>query len=592
MSSLDPNKISRRRILVSGTAIVMAGSQTRAFGSDTGEGQLKAIIKHQGKALEYLYSDGTDLGDYKSEIGGFTQKCICVKRSDFPITVFFRPDINSDRQEVVFELGDVWAEVPVHLSEYSVEIFKGLVKLAEVNVREHFWFSRWRWQSSQRPIVKHVDELIPEGLLPPYSIGGDLLSPALSKAHVSPASPDKPKGLPTSGSVKLPTGGKFTDKGLALGLKNEASVGKKIEYTIMGLAGVTPQMGRTGERPDIGLLTEPQAHFVITGSHDSLSILRAQAEAAGTVPWHMRDHKTYAPVDLERYANMSWYGRGQGDPAIATLDSLVSIDSAHQPALAYLPYLLTGDPYHLEDLQFAANWNRGSLPPGYRLSVPQSRAYAWSARTLAQCARVSPDDVPSWLLPKSYWLTDLDRHRKWLTQTYVNSDEPLRSIFRTIETVEGGQRDEGPKGPKASWIAAWQEDFLACVLGWMVKMGFEDWKPIFDWKIHSTMQRCNGKSGWKRGHSSPYRLLVRKSHEHPFFTTWKESWDATSSAWEWENDDPNLIPDGDYTYYLYTRGALVMAQQLGVPEADEALNWINTQLSRLNAKIYYKWQLG
>ena len=127
------------------------------------------------------------------------------------------------------------------------------------------------------------------------------------------------------------------------------------------------------------------------------------------MPWHMRDEHTGAPVDLDTYSEMSWYyDPAVGKPHIDTVKCDVVLDDAHQPALAFLPYLLTGDPYHLEDLQFAANWNRGVNPPYLRLNVGQVRAFAWSRRTLAQAAKVTPEKVPKWLQPRSYWEKDLN----------------------------------------------------------------------------------------------------------------------------------------------------------------------------------------
>ena len=80
----------------------------------------------------------------------------------------------------------------------------------------------------------------------------------------------------------------------------------------------------------------------------------AQGEAASTVPWIVRDEKTGAPLDVIAYPKASLYGPRGSDPFIPSLQGPVTPDSAHQPALAYLPFLLTGDPYHLESLQFQA----------------------------------------------------------------------------------------------------------------------------------------------------------------------------------------------------------------------------------------------
>ena len=47
------------------------------------------------------------------------------------------------------------------------------------------------------------------------------------------------------------------------------------------------------------------------------------------------------------------------------------------PSLAYVPYILTVDPYYLEELQLQSNWDWGSLPPSYRSTIAQTWAEAF-----------------------------------------------------------------------------------------------------------------------------------------------------------------------------------------------------------------------
>ena len=531
--------LTRRFILAASTAFAARAGLVRAE-----EPPLRAVVTLDGQPFSYEAAKGKDLGDFTSEIGGFTQRCLKVTHDACPLIVFFRPDHDGKRLEVVFEHGDLTGAPPQNLNGYGVEIFSGTTSLAKIDVPKHFWFGRWRWQSAPRPIVGDVKALIAKSALPPYALSKDVGSPPLAP------------------------------------------------YATMGLAGVTPFMGATGERPDIGLLTEPQAHYVCTGSRDALAIVRAQAEAAGTLPWHMRDGKTGAPVDLDAFSKMSWYPeRPNGAPHIPLANTGIFIDSAHQPALAYLPYLLTGDPYHLEDLQFAANFNRGTLPVEYRLSIPQSRAFAWSMRTLAQAATVTPATTPRWLLPRAYWQKDLSRTRAWFDENYVKSRDPVRAVFRSSDNP-GSNRADGAAAPEGTWIPPWQEEFLATVLGWMVMMGFEDWRPAFKWKIASTIARTDGKSGWQRSHSTPYRLVIRPDKAAPYVKNWSEAWQLTSTLAEWPPSDADEIQGNDLTYYTYTRGALVMALSLGVQEARPCLTWLEDQLRRRNATIPYRWRIA
>ena len=515
-------------------------------------------VELDGGTFRFAAADGEDLGDFSSQIGGFTQGCRRVTRNDCPLVVYFRPDRTSDRTEVVFELGDLWTGAPRNLGPYRAAIAHGGNEVAAIEVPRHFWFSRWRWQSAPRPIVPDPAALITKGLLPPYPLHGRAA-----------------KGLP---GAPMPT-----EKGAALGL------GKTIAYRPMELAGIEPHMGATGERPDIGLITEAQARFITMG--DGEALVRAQAEAAGTLPWHMRDSHNGAPVDLDRYATMSWYEETRvGKPHISLSDSGISIDAAHQPSLTYVPYLFTGDPYYLEELQFAANTNRGSLPPEYRLSIPQTRAFAWSLRTLAQAALVTPVAVPRWLMPRDYWRRDLDRTRDWFTQNYVQSPDVLKRVFHITDNP-ANSRDEGPTTPGGAWTAPWMDDFLAAALGWLVMMGYEDWRPAFTWKLANTLARTDGKSGWGRAHATPYRMILRPDKSAPYVDSWAAAWDLTRRLWNWNDTDPNAIEGKDLTYFTYTRAVLALAVRLGVAEAQPNLAWLDGELKRRAAVIDSKWQI-
>jgi hypothetical protein len=526
-------------------AFVAVASVPFVARAGVGEDSLRAVLTMNGQSFTFDANKADDLGVFKSP-AGFTQSCLRATDPRLPLTVYFRPDVDTDRVEVVFEAGRVWDGSPANLGAYRVEITRGEKRLAVIEVPQHFWFSRWRWQSAARPIVAQVAVLHQRGLIPP------LVNPSESFPGRAPASP------------------------------------RAEHYRVMELAGIAPDMGATGERNDIGLVTEHQARFLCTQAKDALSTLREQAEVAGTIPWHIRDERTGAPVDLDRHQEMTWYGgREVGKPHISLTESGIRIDSAHQPALAYVPYLLTGDPYHLEDLQFAANFNRGSLPPQYRLSIPQPRAFAWSLRTLAQAAKVTPDAVPQWLLPADYFRKDLDRTRTWFEKEYVDNPEPLRRVFRATDNLAYA-RDE-PQAPGGTWISPWQHEFVVAVMGWLVLMGFEQWRRAFIWQVGGTLARTSDRSGWNRAYPSPYRLLVKGDKAGPTVESWAEAWRLTSARAELH--ERTSLADGDPMSAIFTRGALAMAVRLGVKDAQEPLRWLTEELQSKSAVIPYKWRL-
>jgi hypothetical protein len=572
----------RRQVLSYGAAgfAALAGSKNLAFAATAPTHS--AQVKLNGTQYLFRQDDGTSLGDFVSTIGGFTQSCIITRVQGCPLTVYFRPDKTSARNEVVFELGSVFNGTAADLGPYTVVISLGSQVLATVDVPAHYWFSRWRWQSAVRPICADIDKMIAQNLLPPFDRAGQLSIAATSPSSISTAA-----GTGSS-TVCLPTGA----LPVAPIIAQTQPQSTYVPYAVMGLAGITAYMPQTGERPDIGIVTEPQAEYICTSRQAALDVMRARAEGAGTCPWHMRDEHTNAPLNLRTYPQATWYtDTTQGTPYVKTTKTPVTLDSSHTPALAYVPYLLTGDPYHLEDLQFQANWNIGSLTPQYRMTFPQSRGFAWNLRTLAQSARITPDRVPSWLLPNQYFVDFLTDYRQYFETNYVNSSQPERARFRVTTNIDNS-RDEGPTAPAGTWTAPWEEDFIATVMGWVVAMGFTEWQAAYQWKFSSTFARTSGTSGWVRAQSTPYRMILRATATAPVANSWADVWNLTKQITQITYTDANTWAPTDMTYLTYTRGALVYVDQLKEWNVAENLAWATAQLRAKNWNTAYKWRLG
>jgi hypothetical protein len=138
----------------------------------------------------------------------------------------------------------------------------------------------------------------------------------------------------------------------------------------------------------------------------------------------------------------------------------------------------------------------------------------------------------------------------------------------------------------------WQDEFVACILGWGVLMGFRDWQTAFDWKIGSTIARTSDATGWIRAQATPYRTILRASATSPFVQSWAEGYQLTQQINGITYTDPDTWYPTDMTYLAYTRGALVYAVALGTPGADPCLAWATGQLTAKHWNTDYKWRLG
>lgn len=522
-----------------------------------------AVITVAGQQFVFDAAQGEDLGAYKGEF--VHQRCIRVMRRDTALTVYFRPDVGVERLEVVVELGHCWLAgsglKPEHIATpYTCDIrYKGK-SVNVVQVPYQWWWSRWRWQSAPRPVVRAKADLLSKKLIPPFGASGLY-------------------GLRASGSVVDWPGP-------------------------MGTGHLMTGMASPGDREEIGLFTECQAEFLVSGSRSALASMLSQAEACGTMPMHWRDERTGALVDLYKYPTLGANSADTPSLPAAIVPRAANngpvdiryflVEQAHTPPLAYLPYLLTDDPFFLEELEALATMAvcRASYHrvvqhlPGV-VPLGETRAFAWSMRSLFQLGVIAPESPPAWLHDRKYWRRCVADNLIVFTRT-MNSPSRLHHLFRAF--------------PITSMISGWQNCYVGVVLAMAVWMGYEEWRAPLEWFFKGITDLCNGKSGWNKQWPCPY-------YYHPY-RPWKtagtmglipdtrcDADTAASYAEAWEDFKvENKIDDKGWdgrsimqeqsgpVYYLYLRGTLAFATHLGVPETAECQAYISSALPSVMAK--------
>ena len=444
--------------------------------------------------------------------------------------MFFRPDRGQPRFEVVVELG--WpGDAPLSSASYIATIKRGGRTHASISVPEHYCWSRWRWQSAPRLVRKSSGALQTSGKVPRFD-------PSLTIGR-------RPKfGLPD-------------------------------RYEPMSFPRLAKDMGATGERGEIGIITEAQAEWLVTGNPGALAQMLVQAEAHGSVPVHVRD-ATMAPISIERYPTASSFwdkGAGHADPWVKP-KAPIRPERAHYPSLAFVPFLLTGDPYYLEEVQFTAQSHLLNYNTSLRnrdqgvLGSEQTRGYAWGMRSLFQAALATPDEVPSWLLPRSYFSRIIANNLAMFTARQMeDTSDPLKANCHFAIDVS------------LDHIAPWQQDFLTAVLGWAVRAGFTEWRAPFRWHSQQAIGRAGGTSGYPRSQAVKYYYKTDGVHDWPSLAS------ANGLA---PTLDGNYPPKTSIVYASYLRAGLAFAAREKVPGAKEALDYAEAQLLRRGSPAY-KW---
>jgi hypothetical protein len=307
--------------------------------------------------------------------------------------------------------------------------------------------------------------------------------------------------------------------------------GPKTEPMGVGLAA--PAMPGPGGRSDIGLLPGWAAAYLLSMDARAKRVTLGTADLAGSWPTHYRDKRTGLPVSLIDYPYMTLLGRGSDtrNPKTGKFETFPACrkdmckspngpDIPHQPNFAYLPYLVTGDHYYLEELQFWAMFDVFSSNPGYRRNVQgllapeQVRGQAWGLRTLGEAAYITPDGHPL----KRHFNAIVDSNLAWYNATYTNNPtaNKLGAIVHGYAMVY----------KQRTALAPWQDDFFTSAVGHLAELGFKDAEPLLKWKARFPIGRMVGDGAcWMVG--ANYTYTLRATSDSPFFDSIGEAYAAT-----------------------------------------------------------------
>lgn len=563
---------------------------------DPGESQARACIELDGAAHIFDPAEGEELDSYYDPDGDFVQRCIRCTSPDLPdFVAWYRPDRDSSREEWVFELGSAFQTAQANLPAYSVTITCANGDTVDlVADRGHYWFARWRWQSAPRPVRRTYETLASQNLIP----------------H-------------------------FDCTGLATG-----SILSVSDYTPMALCGLPASQSQTGAYPGLGIVTGWQAQYLARNAPEDA--WRAQAEATNSYNSFVRDPDTLAPLDIVNdYPDANMYSSSTGTPFINKGPCPNRTDTGHLPSTVYIPFLLTGDPYHLEAMQFTCNYQMLSQPGNGSRIMVCGRYLAWPTRAIAECVAATPDSAPSWLLPKSYFEHWLDTCRGFVEDRMANNSNPWHYVFHSIP--DGGQSSD--LDPPNTGDHVWQQNFLDLVASWLACWR-DEWLEPAEWCVHSVVDRASATSGWCRARCSPYHMRYQNAsvlaeafgkqdchfvlqypqHFRPGMsvkidsevlvlqgsadgltwtfeprtapadhaakkpvygdkcTSWQEAADLSILTYDWAEDvadNDHLAPSAeDLTYQGYQRAALAQALHAGleVPGLRDAFAWLDGEM--------------
>jgi hypothetical protein len=315
-------------------------------------------------------------------------------------------------------------------------------------------------------------------------------------------------------------------------------------------------------------------------------LVLANGDLAGSWPIHVRNRKTRRVMTIDERPSFWFFGyrddhgyqrphwqpdRGAPPPSQDARGhwNALTPDVAHMGSFAYIPYLVTGDYYYLEEAYFwatytlLAQWNHPRQ--GARgLMADQVRGNAWGLRNIADAAFIACDGDPE----SKHFAEKIHNNMAAWTARMYGPPESNTMGFNHWRTMADA-RVANPANPR--WLAMvwWEHDYLLWSLHHLTELGFADAaKPrdfLLRWRVGSFIH----PDEFDPRLSAPYRIVVGESvpGDKPiFYQDWKK---LAEENIKFGNKPELPTYGGSYSYTA--RMAVACAVDAKFPGADEAL---------------------
>ncbi len=352
-------------------------------------------------------------------------------------------------------------------------------------------------------------------------------------------------------------------------------------FGILGNAGLEQYMPTTGGRPDIGPTTEADTVWLLTQNAGAAQYALAQADAAGSIPWHFYSTTTGTYVTTTQYPTLWADPRGGSSGTIGLTQQVPqylsttspgsgwAVDAAHEPDTSYVAYLMTGSRYYLDQLNAEASSDILGVTPGTWLNgqdlvvngQTQVRAQAWELRELQEAAFINPDNSAL----KTYF-----------AQVVNNNFQNLLTTIIPAATAAEGQASGWLAGNYgAGTTAPWQQDYFAQVVALAAEQGNTQAKQVLHWEANYIVGRfLQAQNGFDPHDGVAYNMVLGPSTGGALYQTWAQIEQATAAA--------GLASSGGtwaaLEYPSYRQWAMAsLADDITVeqsPQAIQAFGWL------------------
>jgi hypothetical protein len=349
------------------------------------------------------------------------------------------------------------------------------------------------------------------------------------------------------------------------------------QFDILQTGDLTVPMNAHGGRPEIAPYPDWTAQYIAHRRADQLDYVLRHGEAAASWGIHIKEPDGVRLISLDDHPRFWLDYRAQGDgrpQSVAATGGLRGMaekgDLAHQPSLAFVPYLITGDRFFLDEMKYWANYCLiGSQPDDYARNEAQGllisneiRGIGWALRNLADAAAFVPDNDPY----RRYFAQKLRNNLEWLEQYAGSHETPLGTVF-------GGHRKwaEDDGRPPYVFIALWEHIYVAWAVDRAMQLGFAPGSAFRDRVAQFQLRLFTSEGeGFDRSFAASYVLAVAEKRTSAdrwtYLTSMRELFTLAKSYGDYR-------PFAGY-YGPEARLMLLIGHHLRWPGAAESLGYL------------------
>jgi hypothetical protein len=290
-----------------------------------------------------------------------------------------------------------------------------------------------------------------------------------------------------------------------------------------------PDQTTTGAQPQIGPLPVWAAAYVTSMDPRAFRWMLADDDGLDAFDTHWRDQATGMPVSIVDHpcvtSNAAAYVTkcpvapfGDDRPPVCeggTCKTPLVTNTSHHGSAGYVPYLVTGTWYTLEEMEFWADWVETSQNQKYRgyadglVHQSSLRAQAWSLRTLGYAAWILPDASPM----KAYFQKIVATNIAYYKTKYVdnpNANELGLNVDGSIVYPGHGGNTE------LVGVAPWQADFFTWSVANLADLGYADAAALLKYFARFQIGLL-GETDYCWVLASTYSLQIEDAEDGPLY---------------------------------------------------------------------------